>query len=562
MKTQKRKTAIKSFIALFAMMITVSSSAFSQEQSGVKPAASRAGADTVKQDSVGAQNLHPEKSAQQSANPDFCRHEFLVWAGGGWSSLNTFPTYGDRDYRFGGLLGFGYSYHFTEHWSILAGVELALYNMKMTVEDLTDRFTVQDPDGDTMRYSTRINSYKEKQRLFSLNIPLQARYMTPVGSNGHLFYAALGFKLGIPLKTRYKSYDEDVVTYGYYPEWNQTLYEQTDLGHGTWDASAKQEGLKLGLSYMGTAEAGIRWKLSNPKLNLYTGLWFDYGFNNMLKESGKTFLEYDYPSGTGSSYTPHFKTNSVLSSQYTKDGKTDDYTDKVSTVALGIKVQLGVNLCHIDKKKDGKNKDGESKDVENKDDIDPYRKGYRDAMQDGGQGGNAASRRSAEPAAPAAAPERRNAKPLDYTPAPERKEPYYQGDPLLEAEMKRAQAEYGKLKDLLVMYVDGYEVNQSKLSPVMEKMIDDKIKLLQKYNSDRYIIICEGHTCDLGREEFNMNLAQKRAEVVREYLTGKGFKADNLVAASKGESTPIVPNDSETNRKINRRVVFLIKEKH
>jgi outer membrane protein OmpA-like peptidoglycan-associated protein len=96
----------------------------------------------------------------------------------------------------------------------------------------------------------------------------------------------------------------------------------------------------------------------------------------------------------------------------------------------------------------------------------------------------------------------------------------------------------------------------------MEKMIDDKIRLLQKYNSEKYIIICEGHTCDLGREEFNMNLAQKRAEVVREYLISKGFNGDNLVAASKGESTPIVANDGEANRKINRRVVFLIKEKH
>ncbi|MDR0873115.1 MAG: OmpA family protein, partial [Prevotellaceae bacterium] len=193
----------------------------------------------------------------------------------------------------------------------------------------------------------------------------------------------------------------------------------------------------------------------------------------------------------------------------------------------------------------------------NGDDIDPYRQGYRDAYNDLG---DKANNRQPASAQTDNEPVRKNAKPIDYTPAPERNN-YYSGDPLLEAEMKRATAEYGKLTDLLVLYVDGYEINQSKLSPIMEKMIDDKIRLLQKYNNDKYIIICEGHTCDLGREEFNLNLGQMRAEVVREYLITKGFMGDNLIATSKGESTPIVVNDSEANRKINRRVVFLIKEK-
>ena len=154
---------------------------------------------------------------------------------------------------------------------------------------------------------------------------------------------------------------------------------------------------------------------------------------------------------------------------------------------------------------------------------------------------------------------RNNVRPLE--PEAERRAPFYVGDPLLEAEMRRAAGEYGNLVDLLVLYVDGYEINQTELSPIMKKMIDDKIRLLQRYNNDRYIIIAEGHTCDLGREDFNMRLGQMRAEVVREYLMSRGFNGDNIIATSKGETSPIVPNTSEANRKLNRRVVFLIKEK-
>ncbi|GHT34433.1 hypothetical protein FACS189434_10590 [Bacteroidia bacterium] len=540
-------------------MITVSSSAFAQEQSGVQPAASRAAVDSAKIDSAGIAKSAVKKQAHNGGTPDnsykgFCPHEVSFWLGGGWSSLNTYPTYGDRDYRFGGALGLGYSYHFNEHWSILLGAELALYNMKMSVDDLKDRITTVDPDGRPIVYNAEVEHYVEKDRLYALNIPLQVQFQTPLNEEGHEFYAALGAKFGFPFSMKYKVKDANFITYGDYLDYGQWLYDQSDLGYGNNSGKIKQQPLKTNvLNIIGTAEAGIKWNINNPRLNLYTGLYFDWGFTDLRKNDDTRFLEYDR------NYPDRFQLNSVLTSEYSRDGgKIEQFSDKLSTVSLGLKVRLGINTCAASRVKRPESKDSRDKD-NSKDDIDPYRKGYRDAYND--LGDKEPRRSTVSNSNDNAVPERKNAKPIDYTPAPERNN-YYQGDPLLEAEMKRAQAEYGKLKDLLVMYVDGYEVNQSKLSPIMEKMIDDKIRLLQKYNSDKYIIICEGHTCDLGREEFNLNLAQKRAEVVREYLISKGFNGDNLVAASKGETTPIVANDGEANRKINRRVVFLIKEKH
>jgi len=487
------------------------------------PAGSHTSIDTTQLNSNAAKDKKIESAVKSDVEKEdadskpFCRNEFLTWVGGGFSSLNYSPTLGDRDYRAGGIVGLGYGLHFNPHWSLGLGVELALYNMKMQVDDLTDSYSTEDQDGLAIDYYTKIDHYMERQRLYTFNVPVWLQFQTPLGDSEHEFYIALGAKLGVPLSIKYKIEDAELKTFAYYEKWNQTFYRQTDLGLGDNSGKILKEDLKHNIVCMGMAETGIKWTLS-PKLNLYTGLYFDYGFNDVIKKHDTRFLEYNHQN------PENFINNSVLTSEYTQNGKTNSFTDRVSTVALGLKIRLGFNLCKPPVQVKSPEETKEEPSVKE------------------------------EPEAP------RRQKPIEYV-EPESK-PYYTASPLLEAEMRRASIEYGKLTDLLVLQVDGYEVNQSKLSPIMERMLDDKIRLLQKYNSSKYIIICEGHTCDLGREEFNLDLGQRRAEVIVDYLIGKGFNGENLVPTSKGEMSPIVENKDEPNRKINRRVVFLIKEKH
>ena len=455
----------------------------------------------------------------------FCRHELLTWGGIGFSSLRySAVTFGDRNARLGGILGGGYGLHFNPHWSMGIGLEFALYNMRMNIDGLQDGYNTPDGDDDPITYYSEVNRYTEKQRLYTFNIPLWLQYQTPIVDSRHEFYAALGFKLGIPLSAKYRSRDADLTTYGYYPEWVVTLYDQNDLGYGDWDGRKEKKRLDLNpLVYMVSAETGVIWDINHPRINLYTGVYFDFGLNDIMKKSGTKFLEYN-------SHNPeNFRTNSVLTSEYTRFGETNDFMSRVSTIALGLKVRVGFNMCRNrqterPKVYDTRDKEDRKRDEELRVDV---RQIIRQPVQ----------------------------------PAVDTAVPYYTATPLLEAEMRRASAEYGKLTDVVVLYVDGYEINQSHLSPIMQGMLDDKIRLLQRYNSDRYIIIAEGHTCDLGRPDFNLRLGQMRAEVVREYLMSKGFNGENIIATSKGLTAPIVPNTSEANRKINRRVVFLIKEK-
>lgn len=79
---------------------------------------------------------------------------------------------------------------------------------------------------------------------------------------------------------------------------------------------------------------------------------------------------------------------------------------------------------------------------------------------------------------------------------------------------------------------------------------------LKKHAKDTLTV--EGHTCDIGAEAYNMDLGQRRADAVKKYLADAGVDAGRITAVSKGEAEPAVPNTSAGNRKLNRRVVFLL----
>lgn len=70
-----------------------------------------------------------------------------------------------------------------------------------------------------------------------------------------------------------------------------------------------------------------------------------------------------------------------------------------------------------------------------------------------------------------------------------------------------------------------------------------------------------GHTDDNGEASYNLTLSNNRAQAVVAYLVKHGISTERLSFVGKGETEPLVPNDSEANRSKNRRVAFKIKEK-
>ncbi len=66
-----------------------------------------------------------------------------------------------------------------------------------------------------------------------------------------------------------------------------------------------------------------------------------------------------------------------------------------------------------------------------------------------------------------------------------------------------------------------------------------------------------GHTDSDGREEFNLNLSQQRADAIKEYLIYFGNIDENRISARGfGSSQPILKEHTDEAKKLNRRVEF------
>ena len=73
-----------------------------------------------------------------------------------------------------------------------------------------------------------------------------------------------------------------------------------------------------------------------------------------------------------------------------------------------------------------------------------------------------------------------------------------------------------------------------------------------------YDVLIEGHTDDIGKEEYNLDLSERRARSVHDYLVSRGIRIDRLKYVGMGETVPLYPNDSDENRRRNRRVEFML----
>jgi len=67
-----------------------------------------------------------------------------------------------------------------------------------------------------------------------------------------------------------------------------------------------------------------------------------------------------------------------------------------------------------------------------------------------------------------------------------------------------------------------------------------------------------GHTDDRGSEEYNQHLSEERARSVSTALVEMGVDPERLEMKGFGESQPKAPNDTEENRRRNRRTEFVI----
>jgi len=98
-----------------------------------------------------------------------------------------------------------------------------------------------------------------------------------------------------------------------------------------------------------------------------------------------------------------------------------------------------------------------------------------------------------------------------------------------------------------------FDLDKSAIRPEAQPVLEAVAEDLKA--NPKLFLRCVGHCCDLGTNEYNMGLGERRAASVRAYLVELGIEAGRIRTLSKGEEEPAVPN-TDDQRHLNRRVEF------
>lgn len=97
-----------------------------------------------------------------------------------------------------------------------------------------------------------------------------------------------------------------------------------------------------------------------------------------------------------------------------------------------------------------------------------------------------------------------------------------------------------------------FDFDSSALKPAAEATLRELVDAIERGGLISGIRVV-GHTCDIGPAEYNQGLSERRARSVVDFLAAAGIDAE-IHWEGQGESSPRYPNDSEENRRQNRRV--------
>ena len=104
-----------------------------------------------------------------------------------------------------------------------------------------------------------------------------------------------------------------------------------------------------------------------------------------------------------------------------------------------------------------------------------------------------------------------------------------------------------------------FAFDKAELTPESFRILDGAVATLNRHKNVN--IEVAGHTDSVGTEKYNLDLSDRRAAVVRDYLISKGIDADRMTSAGYGESRPIASNDTDAGRAQNRRTELVITSK-
>jgi outer membrane protein OmpA-like peptidoglycan-associated protein len=107
-----------------------------------------------------------------------------------------------------------------------------------------------------------------------------------------------------------------------------------------------------------------------------------------------------------------------------------------------------------------------------------------------------------------------------------------------------------------------FDFDKADLKPEAAATLDKIVEVVNFYG--RAPVAIRGHADSRGSESYNLDLSNRRAAAVRDYLVGKGVDQGRLEAVGLGKSQPVAPNtnpdgsDNPAGRQQNRRVEVVV----
>ncbi len=102
------------------------------------------------------------------------------------------------------------------------------------------------------------------------------------------------------------------------------------------------------------------------------------------------------------------------------------------------------------------------------------------------------------------------------------------------------------------IYGVNFNFNKATLRADAEPVLRQLLAALQA--SAQVAVEIGGHTDNVGKPDYNLQLSQGRAESVKAWLVAHGIGTERLSSRGYGDTAPVVPNSSDINRARNRRV--------
>lgn len=108
----------------------------------------------------------------------------------------------------------------------------------------------------------------------------------------------------------------------------------------------------------------------------------------------------------------------------------------------------------------------------------------------------------------------------------------------------------------LVSYGIYFDVNKDVVKPESAGTLKQIADVLKENPAVRIKIV--GHTDSVGDDASNLDLSKRRGAAVKNALVNNyGIDAGRIETDGKGEKVPVAPNNSSTNKALNRRVEFI-----